>query len=396
MGSLSSDDAPMTEGLDETRYALSEHLAELRLRLGWSILAIIVTTIGCLAFAPPIFEYSIRPLSEVLQDRARIETVLVGSNDAPHGALVERLEAMRRVRFRGRLHELETVRELVERAKGTKYPVDLILVDAETIAADGALVSDLLENIEPAPYVAYLVDDAKDPFVQELQLEGALVVLSPPRNAVLNRVVRRAAAAAGKSTSADKLVVLSPLEPFFAYIKIALVCGLFLACPIWLFQAWRFVSPGMYRHERHAVLPAILGASALFVSGGAFAYYVMFPVMFDVLVNQMMPASLIGSFTVDKYLSLLLRLTVAFGAVFELPLVMAALAAVGLVEAKSLRRFRKYAIVGAFVLSAVLTPADPLSQVMMAIPLVLFYEMGIFLAALLGRRRAERLAALAE
>ena len=386
----------MPEGLDETRYALSEHLAELRLRLGWSILAIILTTVGCLAFAPPIFEYSIRPLSEVLQDRARVETVLVGPDDAAQGALVDRLEGLKRVRFRGRLEDLETVRDLVERAKDTKHPVDLILVDAETVAADGALVSDVLEDIDPAPYVAYLVDDANDPVVQELQLEGALVILSPPRNAVLNRVVRRAAGAAGKSTSADKLVVLSPLEPFFAYIKIALVCGLFLACPIWLFQGWRFISPGMYSHERRAVLPAIVGASALFISGGAFAYYVMFPVMFDVLVNQMMPASLIGSFTVDKYLSLLLRLTVAFGAVFELPLVMAVLAAVGLVEAKVLRKFRKYAIVGAFVLSAILTPADPLSQVMMAVPLVAFYEMGIFLAAVLGRRRAERLAALAD
>ena len=386
----------MADGLDETRYALSEHLAELRLRLGWSILAIVVTTLGCLAFAPPIFEYSIRPLATVLQERSRVETVLVGPEDSRQGQLEEQLGQLERVRFRGRLEELDQVRELVVRAKGTKTPIDLILVDAQSVGADGALVSDLLEGIDPAPYVVYLVRDAKDPFVQELQLEGALVILSPPRNAVLNRVLRRAAGAAGKSTSADKLVVLSPLEPFFAYIKIALVCGLFLACPIWLFQGWRFVSPGMYARERRAVLPAILGASALFISGGAFAYYVMFPVMFDVLVNQMMPASLIGSFTVDKYLSLLLRLTVAFGAVFELPLVMAALAAVGLVQAHTLRRFRKYAIVGAFVLSAVLTPADPLSQVMMAVPLVVFYEMGIFLAALLGRRREERLAALAD
>lgn len=387
----------MANGLDETRYALSEHLAELRTRLGWSILAVLLTTVGCLAFAAPIFEYSIRPLAAVLKDRSRVETVLVGpEEDRTQAEIAGRLERFDRVRFRGRLSDLETVRDLVVRARGTKNPIDLVLVDAQAVWADGALVSDVLEGVEPAPYVVYLVPAVDDPFVRELQLEGALVILSPPRDAVLKRVVRRAAGAAGKSTSTDKLVVLSPLEPFFAYIKIALVCGLFLACPIWLYQGWRFVSPGMYRHEKRAVLPAILGASLLFMSGGAFAYYVMFPVMFDVLVNQMMPASLIGSFTVDKYLSLLLRLTVAFGAVFELPLVMAALGAVGIVSAATLRRFRKYAIVGSFILAAVLTPADPLSQVMMALPLIIFYELGIFLVAMFSRRRAARLAALAE
>ena len=111
--------------------------------------------------------------------------------------------------------------------------------------------------------------------------------------------------------------------------------------------------------------------------------------MFDVLVNQMMPASLSASFTVDKYLSLLLRLTVAFGAVFELPLVITALAAVGIVSSEMLVTYRKYAIVLAFVIGAFLTPADPLSQIMMALPLVLFYEVGILSAKTLERRRAQ-------
>jgi sec-independent protein translocase protein TatC len=236
-----------------------------------------------------------------------------------------------------------------------------------------------------------MVPTSTAPIVPELMLEGANVILEPPRNAVLARVVRRAAGAAGKSKSKDSLVVLSPLEPFFAYIKIALVVGLFLATPIWLYQAWKFVAPGLYSNERRFLLPTVLSGSVLFIAGGAFAYFLMFPMMFDVLINQMMPANLVGTFTVDKYLSLLLRMTVAFGVVFETPLAMTLLAAVGIVTPEKLRQLRKYAIVVAFVLSAVLTPADPLSQVAMALPLIVFYEIGIFSASVVARKRERKL-----
>lgn len=378
-------------GLDETKYTLTEHLSELRGRLAKSVGAVVVTMVGALAFAPQILEYSTEPLVEVLTDRARVETLLVGADDEAGQALAGRLDDHPKVNFRGLQPELTEVASVVKSAAASKRPIDLVLVDTKTIGSDGALVSDLLEGIDLTPFVAYLVDSAKDPMVTELQLEGAVVVLSPPRNAVLSRIVRRAAAAAGKASNGDKLVVLSPLEPFFAYIKIALVVGLFLACPFWLYQGWAFVAPGLYSTERRIVLPAVLSASLLFISGGLFAYYVMFPMMFDVLVNQMMPASLVGSFTVDKYLGLLLRVTVAFGVVFELPLVMALLAAVGIVDADTLRGFRKYAIVASFIISAIMTPADPLSQVMMAVPLVVFYEVGILLAAVLAKKRAASL-----
>ncbi len=372
---------------DGQQLSLVEHLDELRGRLIKSILAVLLTTALCLTFAPRILDYSIRPLRAALAERSRVETIVVYPDNDAAQTLADAVADHPRVRFRGRYDDLTDVAEAVKRAARSKAPVDLVLVSAQSIEDDGALMSDLLEGIEPTPYVAYLVESAKDPAVPELQLEGALVLLDPPRRAVLNRTVRRAAAAAGKSKSGD-LVVLSPLEPFFAYIKIALVCGLFLACPIWLFQAWLFIAPGLYGHEKRVAMPAVVGASVLFVSGGMFAYYGMFPLMFDVLVNQMMPASLTASFTVEKYLSLLLRLTVAFGAVFELPLVITALAAVGIVTSAGLVRFRKYAVVSAFVLGAFLTPADPLSQIMMSVPLVLFYEVGIIAARALERRRA--------
>ena len=372
---------------DGQQLSLVEHLDELRGRLIKAILGVLLTTALCLIFAPRILDYSIKPLRQALAERTRVETLLVYPDNEAAKDFSSKLSDHPRIRFRGRYDDLADVADLVRSAGHSKAPIDLVLVASHAIGADGALMSDLLEDIEPAPYVAYLVGSVNDPAVAELQLEGALVLLDPPRTAVLNRTVRRAAGAAGKAKGGD-LVVLSPLEPFFAYVKIALVCGLFLACPIWIFQAWMFIAPGLYGYEKKVALPAVLGASLLFIAGGMFAYYGMFPLMFDVLVNQMMPASLTASFTVDKYLSLLLRLTVAFGAVFELPLVITALAAVGVVTSETLVTFRKYAVVGAFVLGAFLTPADPLSQIMMAVPLVIFYEIGILSAKALERRRA--------
>jgi sec-independent protein translocase protein TatC len=169
-----------------------------------------------------------------------------------------------------------------------------------------------------------------------------------------------------------------------------------LACPIWLFQAWRFIEPGLYPTERGFVLPVVVSGSTLFVAGGLFAYFLIFPAMFDVLINQMMPGSLSGAFTVENYLSLLMQVTLAFGVVFELPLAIALLAALGVVTPAKLRKLRKYWIVMAFVIGGVLTPTpDPFNQSLMAAPLILFYEIGILLAGIMARRREARRAALA-
>jgi sec-independent protein translocase protein TatC len=389
------NDAP--RGVDETRYTLVEHLTELRGRLLKSVLAVFITTGVALAFAPTLLDYTIAPLSSVLRDRNRVETVIVHTDDSKGNQLEARLREMGNVRLVARYANLSDVRALVERRVEEKDPIDLVLVSASTLGDTTALASDLLEGVEPVPDVAYLITDLRDPIVQELQLEGAALIPDPPRSAALARVVRRAAAASGKAATGDKLVVLSPLDPFFAYMKIALVIGLFLACPIWLYQAWQFVAPGLYANEKLILAPVILSASLLFIGGGLFAYFVMFPVMFDVLVNEMMPASLIGTFTVDKYLSLLMTLTIAFGVVFELPLALAVLAAVGVVTPTLLRKTRKFAIVGSFIFAAVVTPTtDPISLLMMAIPLCLFYELGILLAAIVHRRREEKIAALTE
>lgn len=382
------------EGLDDTKQSLLEHLTELRSRLIKSMLAIVATTTVALIFSPELLEYVMKPLSDVLQKRTNVETLLVHGDEARGAAIESTLRAHKIVNFQGRILELGKVRELVDEArKDKRFAIDLILVSSDLIMGDGAVLPDLLEGVQPAPEVVYLAKDMRDPAVAELRmLEGAQVFPDPPKSQVLDRIIGRARAAAGKATT-DKLVMLSPIDPFFAYLKIALAIGLFLACPIWIYQVWKFVAPGLYKTEKMIVLPCVVSASLLFVIGGLFAYYAMFPVMFNVLVNQMMPSAVAGAFTVDRYLSLLLTMTVAFGVVFELPLAIAILAMIGLVTPALLKKFRRHAIVANFIFAAVITPTtDPLSLFMMAIPLCLFYEIGIILASVMYKRRARKLA----
>lgn len=360
---------------------LTEHLDELRVRLLKSGAGWIAATLAAAVFSGDIFEYSVAPLVAVLEEKNRVDTVLVHPD--PDSPLEVRLDGDDKVRFRARVDGLAAAAREVQSGR---RPVDLVLVDARVLPEDGTLLTDLLENAQVAPEVAYLVPGIDDPRVRELQLQGAQVVLDPPKPAVLTRVIRRAAAAAGK-TQGGKLSVMSVMEPFFAYLKIALVVGLFLSCPIWLYQAWCFVAPGLYQHERKFALPVVISGSLLFVAGGAFAYYGMFPVMFDFLVNAFMSESMTDTYRVSDYLSMLMMLTVAFGVVFELPLAIGLASAVGLVKASQLRQMRKYAWVLSFVLGALLTPADPISQMMMAVPLVVFYELGTVVAAIFERQR---------
>jgi sec-independent protein translocase protein TatC len=375
----------VVKDLDDTPRTLTEHLTELRGRLVFALLAVTLTTALSATFAPQIFTAAIAPLRDVLKDNARVETIIVHDDPERLTDLQAVILDEERLRLRTTVGDLGGLARLVREGAESRRPVDLVLVSARTIDADGAYVSDVLEGVEPAPFVAYLVEDADSPEVRQLMLDGAVVLLEPLRPAVVKRITRRAAASAGKNANPDKLVVLSPLDIFFAYLKIALICGLFMACPMWLYQAWAFVAPGLYASEKTVVLPVVVSGSVLFIGGGMFAYYLMFPMMFDFLVNQMMPDTLSASFTVDNYLSLLLRLTVAFGVVFELPLAISLLAMVGVVTPQSLAKGRKYAIVIAFVAGAFLTPADPLSQIMMAGPLIVFYEIGIILARFLGK-----------
>jgi sec-independent protein translocase protein TatC len=187
----------------------------------------------------------------------------------------------------------------------------------------------------------------------------------------------------------SKMIVLGPLEMFITYIKLALLAGVMAASPIVLWQLWQFVSPGLYPRERRMVIPFIVAGTACFVGGAAFCFYLVLPASFRYLID-MVPLSVEAHYSVSLYFSLVIQLMLAFGVVFELPLIMTLLGAAGLVDAPAYRRFRKYWIVLATIIGGVLTPTpDPMTQMMMAVPLIIFFELGILGAqAVAGGRRA--------
>ena len=185
----------------------------------------------------------------------------------------------------------------------------------------------------------------------------------------------------------QKMIVLGPLEMFMTYIKIAVTGGLFLASPMFLLQLWLFVAPGLYPHERRWLLPFVVAGSLCFCGGAAFCFYAVLPSSFAYLID-MVPLGVEAHYSVAAYYALILHLMLAFGVVFELPLVLVLLAAAGIVTAESLSRFRRIWCVLALVIGGVLTPTpDPLTQMLMAGPLIVFFELGILGARLLGRQR---------
>ncbi|MFN2556372.1 MAG: twin-arginine translocase subunit TatC [Nitriliruptorales bacterium] len=185
------------------------------------------------------------------------------------------------------------------------------------------------------------------------------------------------------------LVVTRPLEGFAVRVKISLVIGLFIAAPILFFQIWKFVTPGLTEKERRYTLPFVVTSQIVFLFGAAFAFYVI-PKGLQILLalgGEHVSALLAA----QEYFSFILTTVVAFGIVFEVPVLIVFLAAIGLVRSSQLRRFRPYAIVGNFAVAAIVTPTvDPVSMLFMAVPMVLLYEGAIVSTWLMERARRRR------
>jgi len=169
-------------------------------------------------------------------------------------------------------------------------------------------------------------------------------------------------------------------------MKLALIGALFVAMPYVLYQIWGFVAPGLYRHERRFALPLFLSSVVLFYVGVAFAYFVVFPLMFAFLTSTT-PEGVQMMTDMSSYLDFVMLLFFAFGVAFEVPVAVVLLAATGLVKIESLRKHRGYVVLGIFVIAAILTPPDAVSQCFMAIPMYVLYELGILLAQYLVRQR---------
>ncbi len=161
-----------------------------------------------------------------------------------------------------------------------------------------------------------------------------------------------------------------------------------IALPYLLYQIWAFVAPGLYAHERKLVAPLIITSTLLFICGMAFAYYLVFPVVFHFMVS-VAPEGVTVMTDIGKYLDFVLTLFLAFGVTFEVPVAVVILVRMGLVSVKTLKEIRPYMIVGAFVVGAIFTPPDVVSQVMLAVPLWILYELGIFVSQWISKPAAE-------
>lgn len=170
---------------------------------------------------------------------------------------------------------------------------------------------------------------------------------------------------------------------FFVPMKVTMMVAFLVALPFVLYQAWAFVAPGLYSHEKKLAIPLLAASVGLFFIGMAFAYFVVFPTVFA-FINAFAPEGVAVMTDIDKYLSFVLTTFLAFGITFEVPVAVIVLVRVGLVSIEKLKEARPYVIVGAFVVGAIFTPPDVLSQFMLAIPMWLLYELGIVLAGVMG------------
>ncbi|MGA8277701.1 MAG: twin-arginine translocase subunit TatC [Rhodanobacteraceae bacterium] len=187
--------------------------------------------------------------------------------------------------------------------------------------------------------------------------------------------------------SGGTMIATEIAAPFLTPIKLAFCVALFVAMPYVLFQLWAFVSPGLYRHEKRLATPILVSAVALFYLGCAFAYFLVLPAVFA-FMTRVAPSGVAVMPDISRYLDFVLVLFLAFGLCFEVPVVLIILVALGVVSVDQLTRSRPYAIVGAFVVAAVLTPPDVMSQILLALPMCLLYEIGLLAARMTARHNA--------
>ncbi len=180
------------------------------------------------------------------------------------------------------------------------------------------------------------------------------------------------------------MIATSVMSPFIAPFKLAFFFSIFVAMPYVLYQVWAFVAPGLYRKEKRFAVPLLVSSILLFYTGALFAYRFVFPTMFHFLATRS-PTSVQMSPDINSYLDFAMTTFLAFGLAFEVPVVVVLLTLTGLVSVEKLRASRGYVVIGIFVVAAVLTPPDPLSQLMMAIPMWLLYEAGLIFARILNR-----------
>lgn len=188
----------------------------------------------------------------------------------------------------------------------------------------------------------------------------------------------------GSLPEGSKMIATGVITPFMVPMKVTMVVALLVSLPWVLYQAWAFIAPGLYLHEKRLIAPLVISSSLLFLAGVAFCYFFVFGTVFK-FINDFAPKSISVAPDIENYLDFVLTMCLAFGLTFEVPVVVIVLVRMGVVTVEKLRAIRPYVIVGAFVIAAVVTPPDVMSQLFLAIPLCLLYEVGLLIAPIFQR-----------
>lgn len=185
-----------------------------------------------------------------------------------------------------------------------------------------------------------------------------------------------------------QMIATEVASPFFAPFKLTLILSLFVAIPFVLYQIWAFIAPGLYQNEKRLIAPLMFGSSMLFYSGVAFAYFVVFPLAFA-FFTSVAPEGVTIATDISSYLDFILKIFFAFGVAFEIPIAIILLCWTGVTTPAKLRTKRPYIVVGAFVIGMLLTPPDVISQTLLALPMLLLFELGVFIASLQSKNKKE-------
>ena len=232
------------------------------------------------------------------------------------------------------------------------------------------------EADEEQPFVSHLIELRDRLLRVVLAVVAIFLVLTPFANYLFTRLAGPLLVHLPEGSS---MVAIDVASPFFTPFKLALVVAIFIAMPYILYQLWAFVAPGLYLHERQRVFPLLVSSTALFYIGAAFAYFIVFPLVFGFLTHTA-PQGVEVMTDISRYLDFVLTLFFAFGIAFEVPVAVVLLVWTGVVDPQSLKKKRAYVIVGAFVIGMLLTPPDIISQTLLALPMWLLFEIGVFLA----------------
>lgn len=241
-------------------------------------------------------------------------------------------------------------------------------------------MSDHTENAAEESFISHLVE-LRDRLVRAsigIALMCALLMVWPGPSAIYDFLAQPMLASLPPGS---RMIATGVISPFLVPMKVTLLIAFMLALPWVLYQAWAFIAPGLYTHEKKLIAPLVVSSSLLFLSGVAFCYFFVFGRVFK-FINEFAPTSISVAPDIENYLDFIMSMCLAFGVTFEVPVIVVVLVRMGLVPLEKLKAIRSYVIVGAFVIAAIVTPPDIVSQFSLALPMWLLYELGLLVAPL--------------